>query len=224
MAGGMYGAIVEEAVNADFGERSAKFLYSQCFQNGGGSSMRDILLLAKKQGFALESLCPSMENGKPPSEEFMIRSQDINSEARNFAKTSTVFSIASVNLDIDSFAQAIRDNHGMVFGITGQNGKGWLTAFPSAPERSDWRHWLCAGKAKMINGEKYIGCLNSWGDSIGEQGWQWIGEDYFQQGKLPTECGFPVWSAWTIVVNKNNNGMIRTLLRMLLERLLKGLQ
>lgn len=31
----------------------------------------------------------------------------------------------------------------------------------------------------MIDGKKYIGFLNSWGDTVGEKGWQFIGEDYF---------------------------------------------
>jgi hypothetical protein len=220
-AGGMYINIVGEFVNGDIGERSAKFPYSQVYQSNGGSSMRDILNIFQKQGAGLESMCPSYENGNPPSIEFMKRSQDITDECRKEAKLDTLFSYEGVSIDIDSFAQAIRDNQGMVFGVTGQNGKDWLSAFPLPPEKDNWHHWLYAGKAKMINGKKYIGVLNSWGDTVGDRGWQYISEDYFT---AKVDGYPPIWSAWTIVVNKNNNGLIRKLMITLIERLLKGLK
>lgn len=42
----------------------------------------------------------------------------------------------------------------------------------------------------MIKGKKYIGFINSWGKRTGNDGWQWIGEDYFQNGN--------VWYGWTL--------------------------
>ena len=35
-------------------------------------------------------------------------------------------------------------------------------------------------KAKMRNGKKAIGVKNSWGPNTGQNGWQWLNEDWFQ--------------------------------------------
>jgi hypothetical protein len=74
----------------------------------------------------------------------------------------------------------------------------------------------------MIGGKKMIGFINSWGPLIGERGWQYIGEEYFTNC-LPvgTESGTcPIYSAWTISVKKNNDGLIRRILIMIINRLL----
>ena len=36
----------------------------------------------------------------------------------------------------------------------------------------------------MRNGQKAIGILNSWGLAVGEAGWQWLNEDYFNSGDI----------------------------------------
>lgn len=82
--------------------------------------------------------------------------------------------------NIDLFAKAIRENDGLVFGVLGSNNGTWLKEFPIPPvdiNSVQWGHALYAGKAKKINGKKYIGVLNSWGN-IGDKGWQWLSEDY----------------------------------------------
>ena len=72
----------------------------------------------------------------------------------------------------------------------------WLSPFPKPPAKRVWGHWLYAGKAKLIDGKKYIGVLNSWGIDTGEKGWQWIGEDYFKSGH--------VWYGWTQVFDPSS--------------------
>ena len=62
-------------------------------------------------------------------------------------------------------------------------------------------------KEEILNKEeprsiKLIGCLNSWGSSIGEKtnpGWQWISEDYFT---ARINGASPVWSARTLVLKR----------------------
>lgn len=164
-------------------ERSAKFIYSQTFAAGGGSSGRDNSNIVIKQGDSKESLCTSYENGATPSEAFMQRPQDITPEAKADATNDKALSYAMVNASIDDVAQAIRDNKGCIVLIHGQNNGTWTTAFPLAPDPANgnqlWSHWLYCGKAKMIDGKKYIGAKNSWGD-VGENGWQWLSEDHFK--------------------------------------------
>lgn len=217
-----YGAIKEALMTGTYEERSAKFLYAQCYVPSGGSRGRDLCDIAINQGFGRETFTPSYENGNPPNEEFMIRSQDITDLARQEAKSTLALSYASVDsANIDAVAQAIRDNHGCVIGITGENGKGWLTTYPLPATKTDWRHWVYAGKAKMINGKKHIGIINSWGD-IGERGWQWVSEDYFN---ARIDGVSPVWSAWTLVLKKIDASIERkNIIQIIMAIIIKWLQ
>jgi hypothetical protein len=144
---------------------------------------------------AREPLCLSYDGGQPPSEAFMERPQDITPVAKQDAGTAEELSAAFVSADdIDSVAQAIRDNHGCVLGVRGSNNGTWLSQFPQPPASTDtpWFHWIYAGKAKMINGKKFIGIINSWGTQVGVNGWQWLGEEYFNTTN--------VFNIWTMIV------------------------
>lgn len=128
----------------------------------------------------------------------------ITAAARFDAKSSRLLSYANVNTDIDIVAQAIRENKGVVLGITGVNNGTWESNMPKPPTNSApsarWYHWVYAGKAKVINGKKYIGILNSWGN-VGDKGWQWLSEDYFKTILSDAHGATAIWSAWTHVFN-----------------------
>ena len=194
-----YAAILDAFIEKKFTDNSAKFIYAQTFISGGGSAGRPNCDILHKQGCADESLCPSYDNGQPPEESFMNQPQDITDVARANAKFDQTLSYTAVAKTIEDFAHAISNNHGMVIGVRGTwvNDTSWNTTCPKSPAgaSSNWGHWIYAGKAKLINGKKMIGLLNSWGD-IGERGWQWIGEDYFSEG------GRYLMGGWTHVLAK----------------------
>lgn len=174
------GEVASAFHNKSYVDKSAKFPYSQCFVGTGGSGARPLFDIYNKQGMGNESDTPSYDQGNPPAEPFMERSSDITADARNNAVKDKSAGYAQVNNDIDSIAQAIRDGKGVVIGIYGQNNGTWRTSYPTPPTSNNvWAHWVYAGKAKIVNGKKYIGFLNSWGPSTGDNGWQWISEDYF---------------------------------------------
>lgn len=186
-----YIGILEALATQTFEERSAKFVYSQVYVPGGGARGRDCADVCVNQGVAREAALSSYQNGQIPSETFMERSGDITTEVRQDATSSKLLSYAQVGNNINDIARAMKLNHGLVLGITGSNNGTWNSEFPKPPIPGDatWNHWIYFGKAKMINGVKNIACLNSWGDKIGNKGWQWISEAYMPY----------VFSAWTHV-------------------------
>jgi hypothetical protein len=198
-----YMGVLEYIADKTFEERSARFIYSQAFSEPWGSNMRPLMDVVTKQGAARESMFKSYDLGTPPTEQFMQNKTDITSEIQLDAVTSQTKSYATVNANIDEIAIAIQNNYGCILGLSGENNGTWLSAFPKPPNSPEWGHWIFAGKAKMINGKKHIGILNSWGDHVGEGGWQWISEDYFT-----TKVYYPnqnaitaVWYGWTILFN-----------------------
>lgn len=181
-----------------FERKSAKFIYAQTFvPPSGGSTGRDNANVYVNQGVSSEDSCPSYENGLPPSEAFMTK-QDITDKARVSAKKDMALAYANVSTDIESVAQSLLANHGTIIGVSGQNNGTWTSPFPKPPTVREWGHWLFCGKAKLINGVKHIGVLNSWGTSVGEAGWQWLAEDYFT-AIIPS--GHAVFEAWTHTFN-----------------------
>lgn len=183
-----YDEVLEAIVTKTYEVRSAKFIYAQTAVPGGGSAGRDNAEILKKQGVARESKLSSY----PATEVNMTAAIDITDDIRKDAKGSITVSYAQTGTDINAIAQAIRDNNGVVLGVDGSNNGTWLSLYPKMPVTTEWRHWVYAGKAKLINGEPFIGIKNSWGDVVGENGWQWLGKEYFESGH--------VWSGWTHVM------------------------
>ena len=183
-----YCEVLSAIATGQFSRKSAKYPYAQIFQPGGGSTGGDLMNLFNSQGISTEDLCPSYQNGNPPTEVFMESVNDITLQARANAATDVSSGYTFIiNFDIDTLAQAARDNHGFIGGILGQNNGTWLTQFPIAPTAPIgspllWGHWIFVGKAFMLNGIKYLVILNSWGDQIGVGGWQYISEDYINSG------------------------------------------
>jgi hypothetical protein len=186
-----YAAVLEAIATQSFERRSAAYIYNQTaiIVNGEpqGSRMRDNADLVVKQGVALESLCPSYDHGKPPTDSYIL-GLTISKEASDSAKYAKGKSYAYVVSNIDSYAQAIAANNGLITLFGAENNGTWLSEFPKPPVHREWGHFVYCGKAKLINGKKYIGFLNSWGENCGNKGWQWFGEDYFNSGFIYQGC------------------------------------
>lgn len=178
-AAAYYESVQDALEKGVFTEKSARDVYSQIFYAPeGGSTTRDVLNLMVKKGVCREELMPSYDNGQAPNEPFTRRRTDASAATVEDALKARGTAYATVSTDIDEFAQAIKNTGGIVFVVDGQNNGTWHAKFPKPPTKVEWRHALYAGKAKLIDGKKYIGIKNSWGD-IGQDGWQWLGEDYF---------------------------------------------
>lgn len=185
------GQVLSKIYRGDGSERSAKYPYSQVYvgnvNTGGGSDERALATIAINQGFGLESLTPSYQNGTPPTEAFMERPQDINSAARISAgsdKMSLVY--AFPKLDLESVAQAIFSGHGSILLLHGSNNGTWLSAVPKPPVPGEalWTHYMAGLIPGIFQGEKGIWCKQSWGTAAGQNGWQFLNADYFASGAI----------------------------------------
>jgi len=179
-----YGAVLEAVATGTYEPRSARWPYSHVFAPGGGSMGKPLSDFVIKNGFALEKDAVSYENGQPPSERFMETIPVLTAEGIANAEISKPLSYLQVNGDIETIANAISSNYGCCIAVYGSNNGTWRSKFPKPPVQWEWAHWIFAGKAKLIDGKKYIGIFNSWGHSVGENGWQWLGEEYFQNGNV----------------------------------------
>ncbi len=184
-----YAEVLSTVFDKHYDPKSARFIYSQVYVPEGGSGGRECANILIKQGMADETVLSSYDGDNYATEEFMRFKDDINDNVRLNASKNKALTYAQVNKDFETIAQAIRDNHGCVIGVTGSNNGTWLTPYPSSKVvGSTWNHWMYAGKVKILDGIRYIGVKNSWG-AVGEQGWQWLREDQ------------TLFSIWTMVYN-----------------------
>lgn len=208
--GGQAWAYYGQVLDPEHVEKSAKFIYANTNAPGGGSAARTNSDFVCKKGWGDESLTPSYMGTNlkiPPSEAFMTYKEDITSEAYEKAILDKGLSYAYAKINIDEIAQAIANNKGCIIGISGQNNGTWRTKFPQKPaiiDNTSWSHWVYCGKAKMIDGKKYIGFINSWGEDVGDEGWQWISEDYINMK-------YAIWCATTLVYDFQKFKFTKTL-------------
>lgn len=200
-AWGYYGQAINAFFDKNILERSAKFIYANTNSPGGGSGGRQNCDFVKGKGWGFEEDTVSYEGGKVPSEAFMVRKNDITEIAYAKALADKAFAYANVPIDVELIAQAVRDNHGVVIGITGTNNGSWRSSKPKAATtfENSWNHWLYIGKVKVMNGKKYFGAFNSWGEDVGDDGVQWLSEEHM----LARVQGYNlVWSVWTMVMKE----------------------
>ncbi len=188
--GGQAGSYYMEALEFDatktYEPRSARDIYSRIYSHGGGG-VDDVSLFKymKSSGVALEKDAPSYENGEPPSETFMRQIPRLTTEAEENKEMTKVASFLKVEPDIDHVAQAILQHRGCIIGVGGKDNGTWRTQFPQPPVPAQvWGHWLFCVGAKKMGGKKFIKVINSWGKETGDNGYQWLGEDYFTTGHV----------------------------------------
>ena len=209
-------AIANLAITGKYDEVSAKAIYSQIFLPGGGADIRQGGLLTTKFGELLESIVASHKADGSVDEPFMEDTSWITPQLITMAKNLQTQSVATVNsTDMDTWACAIRDNNGIVAGVTGTNNGTWNSLEPTpptdtTPQNSLWGHCLYFGKAGVDSKGKYISTPNSWGsrgkDDLHPDGWQKLRQSWFD------ENGKWLFNAWTLI-NKVNKPTMAKLLK-----------
>lgn len=179
-----YAEVLEYMENKQFKDLSARFIYSRIYEPQGGAYIYKGAKVLNEIGVASENTVSSYENGNPPSEDFM-RVLDNSEAVLNEAKIYRAKFHAYVDFNIDSFALAIKQQHGLVTGFRGSY-EGVATPFirPPLSNEQQWGHAVYCVGAKLIEGKKYIKFINSWGEKWGDKGMGYLGEDYFASGML----------------------------------------
>jgi len=179
-----YGEVLEKVATKNYEPRSARWIYSHTRVPAGGSSGRNNCAHVIKKGWANESDVTSYENGKPPSEKLFIGIPTLTQEAKENIEVSKALSYLGVTANIEVVAQAIAENYGCVLVVNGADNGTWRSIYPKPPKVKEWGHFVFATGVVIRNGKKYIKIINSWGDKVGEDGYQYLGEDYFKSGHV----------------------------------------
>ena len=163
---------------------SPRWIYSNIHLPNGGARIYSGGAWVRDHGLLPDNIFPS----EPMTEDHLrdkgVYKDGIGNDYELWQQLFSKGKLFSVWRTMDLFAKAIRDNDGLVFGVVGNNNGTWRSEFPQPPESINdvqWGHAIYAGRAKKINGKKYIGILNSWGENIGDRGWQWLDEDYINK-------------------------------------------
>jgi hypothetical protein len=174
--------------------QSPKFIYANTWARpNGGTSYEALGNWLVNKGSCDESLCVSFLPDGTTNERFITNTSDITEWAYKDAVTNKIERYAkTVNMTIDEVAKALRDNRGLFLGVWGQDNGTWRTDNPLPPKSKVWAHWLFGTAAGMYKGKKAIRIINSWGNLTGDNGYQWLTEDYFPNG---------IFLAWTITGN-----------------------
>jgi hypothetical protein len=187
-------AVLNTIETGIYTEVSAKAIYSQIAQPGGGASIRDGGKLIVDWGGISETIIHSYKDGDPPDESFIRDKSWINEQINNAAKKLIAKEYRMVSdITMEIIAQGIRDNYGVVGGVSGANNGTWGTLEPR-PGNREWGHALYLGKAGIDEKGKYIATPNSWGDRFGGM-WQKLRQDWFNNTYM--------FNPWLIVDQPN---------------------
>jgi len=176
-----YSEVLEYLETKHFRRQSARFIYSQIHLPTGGAYLRDGGQILTNQGEVPEVLVPDYTR-----EDLMRFKDDITPDIKEMAKVYLKGNYALIRANsIDTLASIIQQNYGFVAGVADDfRPENWKGEIVKPGKARTGGHALYFGKFKMINGKKYIGAKNSWGDGVGRKGWQWFGEEWLKLGRF----------------------------------------
>lgn len=204
-----YSAILNFVETGRYDEVSAKAIYSKIRLPQGGSYFRDGAELLVNFGALLEKIIKSYKADGTTDETYMRDTAWITPEIVQMAKVLQAKEYRLITgIGMDIFAQAIRDNYGVVFGVEGTNNGSWNTLRPippalNTPTNQIWGHALYGiGFGINAQGKKTIYTPNSWGDRFNGQ-MQEITEDYFINNNRW------MFNPWVLVDKPNNDNSLK---------------
>ena len=217
-----YAEVLDYLETKRFLRESARFIYSQIYLPNGGAYLRAGGQILTNKGEVPEALVKDYQN-----ENQMRNKSDITNYDLEVAQVLLKASYASFSAQsIDYTASVIKSHHGAVSGVLDDfQYNNWHKEIIT-PGTSRTGHALYFGKFKLLNGKKYLGFKNSWGPNFGNNGWQWLGEEWFQGRRffdpqtiidLPNEIERPKKKPRYVFLNNLRVGMNNAEVRVLQE-------
>lgn len=164
-------------------ELSARDNYSLIFLPEGGAYSKDGASKICNEGNILEADAPSYENGNTPSEAFMRKRQDINSQEVENGKTYLAEKYVTWdNSNVELFKKALIMGKGCVV-ISWGNNYLWGNAnimLPDVPSQLNWRHAILL--VGYDDEKKCFEFVNSWGEQWGNGGFGYLPYEYIKRG------------------------------------------
>lgn len=178
-----------------YAPRSARSIYSFRSNKGHGMNPRDAKEIEKERGVASRKDVPDSQSE--------LEMSTIPTWPYPVTRSKDYLCFDPYN-NIDEVAKHIRDYDGVTIAYDGiNNGTNRLEhpTLPNSPYEVRWSHFVFAGKAKIVDGEKRIYILNSWGSECGNEGWQYFTEADFKTRKNNYN---PFYRGW-VTTDLNNN-------------------
>jgi hypothetical protein len=162
---------------------SFKAIYSQISLGfGRGANIRDAGKLLQDWGSLFDKDCPSLKPTGTTDEMWVFSKDWITQELTEKAKTLQGKDYRFITTpNIETFATAIRDNKGVISGVTGINNGTWLSQKPIPPtidqllnnQNQLWGHALWFGAYGQDEFGNYVATPNSWHNSLNFQNEDW---------------------------------------------------
>lgn len=190
MAGSYFIEIQRTLQGVSEGSVSAKSVYAPIAYPGGGTEPDDLETQLAARGGDLEAQVPDLAADGSCTEAFMSDREWETPQLAADALTRAGYTPMSVAIDIDSIAEAIRNEGAVIWVIQGQNGQnpGWLSPYPAPPSTSNqngiWEHFQASFGFRAVGGVKQVDTLNSWGVGVGDSGVQHFTGAYIDSGYI----------------------------------------
>lgn len=168
------------------GAISAKSIYAPIAFSGGGTTVSALENQLAITGGNLESSVPSTAPDGTCTEAFMEDLSWKTVATDQDAIKRAGYTVMSVAIDIESIAEAIQNEGGVIWEIVGQNNDTWLSPYPQPPmnNQNTWNHFMRGfGYQTGVNGQQ-IDFTQSWGTSVGNGGIQHFLQNYINSGYI----------------------------------------
>lgn len=185
--GGYWLGIVKAVLGkSPYQDISEKSIYAPIAFPGGGTTVIALEKQICNAGGNTNQQVPSLRPDGTTDEIWATDKTWMTPSSLILASANAGWIAVSVNIDIDSMAKAILDNIATGWKIEGQNNGTWLSPNPMPPTSYSgiWAHFMCQPLVSLVNGEKTINSLQSWGTEVGNQGWQNFTSKYIDSGRI----------------------------------------